>query len=212
MGRDVTEINDVRPSFIRVLILDVDDALRRQKADDSSTNRRGLIRTLIAAVEGQAWIYRRHVVEAADEIGVLEEAERIALSESMVTVDDTGRISKQPRFLSTAASIRLTSRIAAKFAPDATPDFGGAGWADLKGTIALRNRITHPKQNEDLEISEDDIRRALLAFHWFSEAIVSVMEKSNAAFRSHVASVTAILELLKAGDGDMLKLYWETNP
>src|SRR3546814_13751112 len=85
-------------------------------------------------------------------------------------VDDKGRISEQKRYLSTMATIRLTTRIAKKFASDCEPDFGGAGWSDLKDTFALRNRITHPKREIDLQISEQDVARAISAFHWFSRS------------------------------------------
>lgn len=43
--------------FLGSLMFDVQDALKRQQMEDEPTNRRSLIRALIAAVEGLAWIY-----------------------------------------------------------------------------------------------------------------------------------------------------------
>lgn len=200
MVQAVTEIKDVWPGFLGSLMSDVDDAMRRQRAENSPTMRRALIRALIATVEGLAWIYREHVLHIANEIDVLTEMEKAALSETLFTVDDTGRISEQRRFLSTVAAIRLTSRIARKFAPDAEPDFGGAGWVDLKETIALRNRITHPKGQTDLEISESDIDRAISAFHWFAEVVIDVLAASNHAFRNYAQALGEVTDLLKAGN------------
>lgn len=201
----MTEIKDVWPGFLGSLMSDVDDAMRRQRAENSPTSRRALIRALIATVEGLAWIYREHVLHIANEIDVLTEMEKAALSETVFTVDDTGRISEQRRFLSTVAAIRLTSRIARKFAPDAEPDFGGSGWVDLKETIFLRNRITHPKEQTDLEISESDIDRAISAFHWFAEVVIDVLAASNNAFRNYAQALGEVTDLLKTGDARTLE-------
>lgn len=197
--------------FLGSLMFDVQDALKRQQMEDEPTNRRSLIRALIAAVEGLAWIYREHVVDIANTIDALTDTERAALADTAATVDDTGRISTQKRYLSTTAMIRLTTRIAKKFAPDCAPDFGGTGWANLKATIALRNRIAHPKQQEDLEISDDDVARGILAFDWFIDVVIAVMAQSNDAFRDHVREVGEIADLLKAGDHKMLELYRQAS-
>lgn len=197
--------------FLGSLMFDVQDALKRQQTEDEPTNRRSLIRALIAAVEGLAWIYREHVVDIANTIEALTDTERAALADTAATVDDTGRISTQKRYLSTTAMIRLTTRIAKKFAPDCAPDFGGAGWANLKETIALRNRIAHPKQQKDLEISKDDVARAISAFDWFVDVVTAVMAQSNDAFRDHVREFGEIADLLKAGDQKMLELYRQAS-
>src|SRR3546814_1042557 len=147
--------------FVGSLMLDVDDALGRRETQVYPTNRRSLIRTLIAAVEGLVWIYREHVIGIAKELDILSDAERSALADTTTMVDDKGRISEQKRYLSTMATIRLTTRIAKKFASDCEPDFGGAGWSDLKDTFALRNRNTHPKREIELQISETDIAREI---------------------------------------------------
>lgn len=63
------DVKNIWAGFLGSLMLDVDDALRRQESQDSPTTRRGLIRTLIAAVEGLAWIYREHVLGIAKEMG-----------------------------------------------------------------------------------------------------------------------------------------------
>lgn len=139
------DVKNIWAGFLGSLMLDVDDALRRQESQDSPTTRRGLIRTLIAAVEGLAWIYREHVLGIAKEMDELSDKERAALSDTVAMVDDKGRISEQKRYLSTIATIRLTTRMAKKFASDCDPDFNGTGWADLKDTFTLR-KSDHPSE------------------------------------------------------------------
>lgn len=197
--------------FLGSLMLDVEDSLERQRSEDKPTNRRGLIRALITAVEGLAWVYRGHVIGIAEEMDVLTNMERVALAETTMMVDDTGRISEQKRYLSAIAMIRLTTRIAKNVIPDCDPDFGSAGWSDLKETFALRNRITHPKHQADLGISDNDISCAISAFHWFIDFVITVMTKSNQEFRSHVQVIGEIADLLKAGDQKTLQLYREIS-
>lgn len=195
------------PGLVGALLFDVQDAISRQEASDTSTNRRGLVRTLIAAVEGLAWMYREHVVEIAGTMDVLSESERGVLSESSYSVGEDGKISEQKRFMSTTAMIRLTTRIAARCAPGDQPDFGVEGWANLKRTIALRNRITHPKVENDLAISVDDIAQAKAAFFWFAEFMMGVMDRTAETFRDFNASLWETLDLLIAGDEKSLELY-----
>lgn len=195
------------PGLIGALFFDVQDALSRQESHDTPTNRRGLVRTFIAGVEGLAWMYREHVLEIAEAMEVLDDSDRQALSESSFSVTEDGRVSEQRRFLSTVAMVRLITRIAMKYAPGMQPDFGVEGWVNLKQTIALRNRITHPKADADLEISTDEIVRAKSAFFWFADLVMGVMDQTTEIFRSFTGRMGEVLRLLEAGDEQALELY-----
>src|SRR3546814_17334677 len=118
--------------FVGSLMLDVDDALRRRESQDDPTNRRSLIRTLIAAVEGLVWIYREHVIGIAKELDILSNAERSALADTTTMVDAKGRLSEQKRYLSTMATIRLTTRIAKKLTSYGDSVFDGAKRSALR--------------------------------------------------------------------------------
>lgn len=205
------KINNIQAGFLAALLFDVEDALQRQTSNDIPTHRRGLIRTLIAAVEGMAWVYREHILAIATEMEEISDREKTALSEVVVAVDEQGRISEQKRYLSTIATIRLTTRLARKFTLNCDPDFGDGGWSDLRETFALRNRLSHPKRSMDLQISSEDVARAVSAFHWLSGVVVSVMTRSNVAFRRDVDAISEVLNPLKAGDPEMLALYRKIN-
>lgn len=181
--------------------------MSRQAQANTLPNRRGLVRTFIAAVEGLAWMYREHVVEVAETMGLLSEDERRALSETTYFVGEDGRISEQRRFISTTAMVRLTARIAANCALGDQPDFGVEGWENLKQTIRLRNRITHPKVETDLDVSVEDVTRARSAFFWFSELMMSEMARANDTLRNFSEGLWEVVRLLEAGDEAALKLY-----
>ena len=195
------------PGLVGALFFDVQDAMSRQEAEDTPTSRRALVRALIAGVEGLAWMYREHVLEIAGEMDLLSEPERHALLESSFSVGEDGRISEQKRFLSTVAMVRLITRIAAKCAPGNAPDFGVEGWTHLKQTIALRNRITHPKAETDMGISIDEIACAKSAFFWFADLVLGVMDRTTKTFRDFADRMWEVLSMLKAGDERALALY-----
>src|SRR3546814_16055684 len=94
--------------FVGSLMLDVDDALRRRESQDDPTNRRSLIRTLIAAVEGLVWIYREHVIGIAKELDILSDADRSALADTTTMVDAKRRVWEQKHNQSTTAHIGFT--------------------------------------------------------------------------------------------------------
>jgi hypothetical protein len=45
-------------------------------------------------------------------------------------------------------------------------DFGHVGWANLKTSIAVRNRLVHPKTEEDLIVDDNEVNAAASAFNW----------------------------------------------
>jgi len=103
--------------------------------------------------------------------------------------------------------VRLTARLAAKCALGDQPNFGVEGWANLKQTIQLRNRITHPKAVTDLTVSAEDITRARSAFFWFSELMVSEMARTNDTLRDYSKRLGDVIRLLEVGDEAALTLY-----
>ena len=195
------------PGLIGILFFDVQEHISKLESDDSATNRRGLVRTLIAAVEGLTWIYREHVLDIADTLEVLTDQERQVLAEASYFVSEDGRVSVQRRSISVTAMIRLITRTATRASRGNQPNFGDEGWADLKHTFEVRNRITHPKVEADLEISSSDVGRTQSAFFWFSELVMATMAQTTDTLRLFSSGVTEVIRLLQSGDESALELY-----
>ena len=64
-------------SFIGILLFDVIDAIERHGGAGSQSSKRDLIRTGFAAIEGVAWIFREHIVDAARTTSNLDPAEEV---------------------------------------------------------------------------------------------------------------------------------------
>ena len=194
-------------SFIGILLFDVIDAIERHGGAGSQSSKRDLIRTGFAAIEGVAWIFREHIVDAARTTSNLDPAEEVALSEISYQVTEQGKITGQTKYLSLIATIRLTARIAEKLSPDVKIDFSESGWVGLQQAIKVRNRITHPKSRFDLVLSDEEVRTSVGALFWLLEEVERVMAAANVAIKEYLVKFSEILTQLKKGDPAILAEY-----
>jgi len=59
----------------------------------------------------------------------------------------------------------------------------GSGWAAFLKAIKIRNRITHPKTEEDIAISKDDFELVNEGIWWAFETIFKILEHPNDIFQ-----------------------------
>jgi hypothetical protein len=194
-------------SFMGILIHDVIAALERREANDDQTSRRDLVRTTFAAIEGVVWIYREDVRSVANTIEPLSPIVELAFAEKTYSVDERGYVQEQPRFISMSAMIRLASRVAEQICPELKIDFGVSGWTDLQLAIKVRNRITHPKNISDLDVTNGDIKITESALLWFLNLQVNVMSATLSASIQYHSKFRILLQKLKAGDEKVLAQY-----
>jgi hypothetical protein len=196
--------------FLRALVEDVQHAMALAAAHDEPSDRRNALRCVIAATEGLSWIYRSHVLTVAQEMDSVTPIMKLAFSETSFFVSEDGEIAEQTRFISTTAMIRLTTRTAKGVCPGLEVDFGATGWQKLKAAIRMRNRITHPKRLDDLAVSDPDLKTAEAGFVWLLAVVVHVMEHTLRELAIFAQIGIQLLEQLREGDVEAMKLYQET--
>ncbi|WP_037455889.1 hypothetical protein [Sphingobium chlorophenolicum] len=194
-------------SFIATLATDIERALHQAEVSNAGSDRRNALRTIISAMEGAAWIYRMHVLSVARGIDMSTPRLEFAFSETVLFVSEQGEIKEQRRFVSTTAMIRLATKTAQEMCPHLKIDFMNPGWQKLKDSIRLRNRITHPKNLEDLVVSRRNLDDAKMGFDWFLTTVADVMEVTLKEFSAYAADAKDIIEKLSAGDPDTIALY-----
>ena len=199
--------NNIDESFARTLLEDVVAAIGRHDADQTQQHRRELVRSVFAAIDGYAWLYRMHVVEAAKQLDKLETQENVVLSEVGYAVSVTGKVSKQSRFLSFFAAFRLVTHIATRIWPKFVVRFDGIEWRLAREAFAVRNRITHPKKSSDLALSVGDASTCISALFWLLEVCTSGMEASNRALQDYNSRLRDVFEQLRDGNPEMTRLY-----
>jgi hypothetical protein len=198
-------------SFTKILVTDVATALARFRMHKTQSNMRDLVRTSFAAVEGEVWIFREHVVEAANATYGLEPKEKAILEEEFFHVSAQGRITTQSRFLPVLSSIRFIARIAQRLASRELVNFSGTGWQTLQQAALIRNRVTHPKTAADLILSEDDVETVLEGLYWFLGQASDAMEALIGVRKDYLGQLEEVLAELRAGDAATLKLYDEIS-
>lgn len=196
----MTEAVGISRGFIRTLIGDVQSALTRLEASDTETHRREAIRTIFAAIEGVAWVYREHVRTAARELGDMTPLLDFALQEKTYAVNERGDVTEQIRFIPLAAMIRLITQVAERSCPRLKVDFGHKGWSNLKLAISVRNRLVHPKTIEDLTITKGDLEIANSGFSWLLALTLAGMSAANDALATFTADARTIVDQLLNGD------------
>ena len=199
--------NALRDKFFVILMQDVMRSFERARADDCQASRRDLIRTMFAAIEGSVWEYREHVRSTVDTVAEISPIMALALSETSYTVSETGKLTEQKRFISIIAMIRLLTRIAEENCAGLKVDFSDVGWSSLKQGIIIRNRITHPKRQEDLNIVDDDIETSKAGFFWLLNMIVTVMAATNERASQYLDNLRLFTQQLKNGDPKALAAY-----
>src|SRR5262249_28488275 len=153
----MTELTD--DSFTHILVHDVIAAETRMRENDNQTHRRELVRSVFAAIEGLHWQLKRDVLEHA--AGDLSPHEYAAMVEETYSVDDRGNVNIASRFLPLTTAIRLVVNVVKRYRPTYQLDFNHVGWANLKAAVEVRNRLVHPKTLEDLNVSEDEIKKTM---------------------------------------------------
>jgi hypothetical protein len=198
---------EVQESFLRILVEDVIILIERHDIDPTQANKRDLIRTIFAAIEGLSWSYREDVRSNANTIDPLPPLMELAFTETSYFVSEKGHVQEQTRFISMPAMIRLTSRVAEQICPELKIDFGVTGWTDLQLAIQVRNRLTHPKKISDLQVSKGDIEISQSALLWFLTLTNDVLEATLSVSKQYLSEFQLIAEKLKAGDEEILEQY-----
>jgi hypothetical protein len=193
--------------FIALLIGDVISARQRLNGSHAQTARRDVVRASLAAIEGMAWEAREHVRRALADLGHLTPVVDLALREVSYSVSDSGQIREQVRSLPLVTTIRLFVSQAKVICPELAVEFSTVGWAHLRRSIEIRNRITHPKPHQDLAITDQDLAIVGTAVSWLAATVDYVMASTNLALAHHNDSMRDLLDRLKAGDPDALAEY-----
>ena len=167
--------------FSKPLIALIQDAIEVQKFLDANENqctRRMLVRSLFAYFEGSVWLIKQSCLKATCEVCRKvrsPENEGLLLDESY-EVGENGKVKVRPRFTPLASNLR--------FAFSTFSELSGVEidvmsethhWQNFKAAIEIRNRITHPRSEEDLHISDEEFAKCKDAENWFNVILHEVM-------------------------------------
>ncbi len=136
---------------------------------DYEYHARQLIRAVFAFIEAVTFSVKVKAAEYCLEHGRdISDAERFFACDLEYALKDTGEVYER------AAHIKLTDNIRFAFALQEKAlgitqkfDANVEWWACLKSSIKVRDRLTHPKLPEHVDVSGDEIIKALKAYNGF---------------------------------------------
>lgn len=198
-------------SFMRLLVEDALSARERRMANDTALHRREEIRATFAAIEGITWIYREDVRHTARMMGVLTPFADLALRERTFAVTDKGDIVEQVRFVTLPTIIRLTTKQARLVAPSIHLDLTQPGWSQLRRSIEVRNRVTHPKTSADFAIDDADLSAAEAGLLWLMKLVDHAAMAIHAAQREYNDIARNVIADLVAGDEQTWQDYRDVS-
>ena len=200
-------VDDSDRSLLSIIGEDVAAAEQRYLDADTGETRRSLIRTLVLSIEAAVWMFRDNMLSTSEETDDLREDERATLAPFTYVIDDKGKVKKRTQQPSMTAILRLSIKVTKRVVPTFDPDLGGQEWRDFQSMIEIRNRLTHPKSQDDLQISREQIETVINAFRWIMTLMEAGMVALNLVHKQRVEHLREMADLLKAGDPEALALY-----
>lgn len=163
-------------------LVELEETIQRQ---DSQFARRALIRAAFAFIEGYMYSLREPVFRAIAarnfQTNRFEITKLSLLLDATGRVDDKGRIKSEPNRMPFLNHCAFIFRCAAEHnGQDPSERFSDHQWDQLRKAIKIRDRITHPKQPKDLEITDADIEATREGCTWVFNTISWLTKHSHA--------------------------------
>jgi hypothetical protein len=145
---------------------------------DTQFARRTLVRAAFAFNEELIYWFKASVQQGllADVTnGGLNIEKYLLLGDRKAKLSSTGKIELEDNrisFLTQCAFVLRTAAEQRKVDPE--PFFSDNGWNELRNSLKVRHRITHPKKPEDLNITDEDLHSTSEGHRWLFNCLADV--------------------------------------
>jgi hypothetical protein len=160
------------------LFEDVVECEELLEKSDTQFARRAFVRAAFAFNEGLIYWFKGIVQELmfanAGTKGLNIDA-LFFLDDRKPRLNQRGKIEHDDNRVSFMAQCALVLRMAAEQRNiDPEKYFGDNGWNELQKSLIVRHRITHPKQPENLDISDEDLQSVSEGHRWLHNCLADV--------------------------------------
>ncbi len=149
---------------------DCEQAGKNLEEHDTPFNRRTYVRTVFASIEAVIYVLKQSALQSK-QVGAFSHGEMTLLEEKSYTLDK-GRVQAQNKFLPLDASFHFAIEMFSKTLRSPFKLKKGKEWEAFKTAIPVRHRITHPKQPELLDISDEEIEAVGTAYRLVVRSII----------------------------------------
>jgi hypothetical protein len=174
-------VNRLQDVF-RILNADLDEALAYGRSNPSPFAHRSLVRTHFAMIEGVSFQLRQITLASLIDTDFLTPEEIVLLREKRYSIDNTGSPKAQETFHSFLPNLLFSIRCYLKnHGALYTVNMTGDGWAAMQRAIKIRNRVTHPKNSESLELTTQDLKDFTDAAVWWKQTMLEMFSACSEA-------------------------------
>jgi hypothetical protein len=130
---------------------------------------RTIVRSLFAGIEGLCYCNKQIALAAAALKNIdLTSAEVAMLREESYRLNDKGEVESIKSKLGTVPNLAFSLRMLARARGGSYQiDTTSAGWQAFKTSIRVRDRITHPKDASDLQVTKEEVGSTMNGASWF---------------------------------------------
>lgn len=181
---------------------DVAEIERHLRANDSQTWRRLYVRSTFAAFEAiLAYMKTDIQISRRHDYLPLSQTQLKKLNEFYTFTDETGKRRRQihrPPFLE---NMRFTFRLFASssYVFDQI-HFTSLGYKALERSVIIRNRITHPKKQRHMFVSDRELKDARAALEWFMETVINLHQEGLRSIQEQLQGLMKASRRLKRAE------------
>jgi len=149
---------------------------------DYEFHARQLIRAILAYIEGVTFSVKVTAIKRCLDSGIeVTDHERHVAVEVDCDLNDKGEVIERPAKLRLASNLRFAFQLLERSEKSSAKfDSSSEWWSCLRSTIHVRDRLTHPRFPEDLDVSGDEIVSALKAKSGFDAALAMYVRDDEA--------------------------------
>ncbi|MDP1862350.1 MAG: hypothetical protein Q8K52_00410 [Thiobacillus sp.] len=158
-----------------ILNRDVDAATSYGQFEKTPYAQRALVRAHFALIEGLSYSLRQVTLASLHGTEFLTEAEVALLREERYSIDEKGHPKAIQQFLKFPDSLLFSIRCYIKnHVATFDPDTQHPGWSAMRRAVKVRDRVTHPKTAESLDLSNEDLQSFADAAAWWKMTMLAM--------------------------------------
>jgi hypothetical protein len=177
-----------------ILSRDVDTATAYGQIEKTPYAQRALVRAHFALIEGLSYSLRQVTLASLQGTEFLTDAEVALLREERYSIDEKGRPKTAQQFLKFPDSLLFSIRCYIKnHGAIFDPDTQHPGWSAMRRAVKVRDRVTHPKTAESLDLSNEDLQSFADAAAWWKMTMLAMFaacQEADAYWRKQLEEGT----------------------
>ncbi|APY09952.1 hypothetical protein BWZ22_01250 [Seonamhaeicola sp. S2-3] len=173
---------ELRNELVKEFESDAKENFLRLEKKDSELNKRNYIRSLFCLYEIIIANLRESIADriwSKAQYGESFDLHKFySLMDESAKINQSGKINKRPNQTPFANMVKFVLKTYCEEF-NITENLFSNGWSDFKESIEIRNRVTHPKFDQEFKISEDDLRKVEKGREWWNLSIKFIKENGN---------------------------------